>query len=406
MKVLNVVVNLNKGGTQRAAQNFCEGYAALGHDSKMLAIQEGGIRKDELENENIQVWVGLSDKTLTEIETWKPDLVHLHSHLVTYDDIFSLKEICTKAKFVETNVFSIPSDYSNFLNYSYQLSNWCQYLYLARGGSKKICTKIPYPVKTGSFYKVDDHERQEFRKQYNIPEDAFLFGRVGQHFLGKWSLYLIDVFKEFNTKINSNSMLLVVNPPDELIKYVDHVEINSKVVIIGQLHGDDELRRCYSTIDVFLHIANQGESFGQVLAESLLCETPVITFNTPWGDNSQSEVVGDYIGGLCVNTLGAFYQKMKLLYSDAALRSKLAKGGRLHIITNFDYIAVSKASLNLISQKNSTLLHHASVPDFRLSKSYSKRSIPLLWMKMYLRNHKITNSLLRRLVNFELKNVN
>ncbi len=48
MKILTIVNNLDKGGTQRAAQNFCEGYAKLSNDSRILTVYKGGIRVEEL----------------------------------------------------------------------------------------------------------------------------------------------------------------------------------------------------------------------------------------------------------------------------------------------------------------------------------------------------------------------
>ena len=40
-------------------------------------------------------------------------------------------------------------------------------------------------------------------------------------------------------------------------------------------------------MDVFAHSAQQGESFGYVLAEAALCEIPIVTMATPWADDSQ-----------------------------------------------------------------------------------------------------------------------
>jgi hypothetical protein len=55
MRILTVVYNLEKGGTQRAAQNFCEGYKELGHDSKIVAAYNSGIRETELQEKGIEV---------------------------------------------------------------------------------------------------------------------------------------------------------------------------------------------------------------------------------------------------------------------------------------------------------------------------------------------------------------
>ena len=140
MKILTIVFSLGKGGTERAAQNFCEGYGELGHDSRILAAYGSGVIADELQQKKIKVWVGLDEDVLNDIVHWCPDLVHIHSHEMKVKDIYNIKEVMVNTKFVETNVFSTPSEYEDILEYSYQLSNWCHFLYLARGGSKHKST--------------------------------------------------------------------------------------------------------------------------------------------------------------------------------------------------------------------------------------------------------------------------
>jgi glycosyltransferase involved in cell wall biosynthesis len=404
MKILTVVLNLKKGGTQRAAQNFCEAYAILGHDSKLVSVNEGGLRQEELLKQNIKVWIGTSSQVLEEIKNWQPDVVHVHSLGIEAKVIFTLRNICPDATFVETNVFSEPTAYSNILDFSYQLSDWCKYLYLSRGGNKEKCINIPNPVKVDSFFKSDLQETIAFKKQYNIPENAFLFGRIGQRYYGKWSYYLIDLFEKFRKEVNDHAYLIVVNPPKEIIEYIQEKSLSQKVIIIERLEKDEDLRRCYSSMDIFLHIANQGESFGLVLAEALLCETPVITLNTPWGDNSQCEVVGHQVGGYCANTLKEFYTYMKKMYMDAGLRKKLGHHGRQRIIENYDYLTVAQNSLKHIQSKK----NNASPNSFHiksLPQGYIKLSLPLLWFKLhYFKQHKIINYLLKRIANFDLRN--
>jgi glycosyltransferase involved in cell wall biosynthesis len=264
-------------------------------------------------------------------------------------DVYHLKKNLSHAKFVETNVFSAPSEYEDILDYSYQLSNWCHYLYLVRGGSKVKSTVLPYPVKSNAFFKSKDHNCFAFREKHNIPKDAFVFGRIGQHHFAKWSLHLIDLFNKFYSEVDENCYLLIVNPPYEIIRYVNKKKVKH-VIIIDELIGDNELRDCYSSIDLFLHIANIGESFGMVLAESALCETPVITLNTPWADNSQCEVVGNEIGGKCANNLNQFYKYMVELYSKREKIRAFGMNGRTHVINKYDYLLVAENSVNMVNK--------------------------------------------------------
>ncbi len=406
MKILTVVCNLEKGGTQRAAQNFCEGYYELGADSKILAVSGGGIRVKELREKNIDIWLDFNENTLSEIKRWFPDVIHIHSHRIEESIIYKIKELLPTAKFIETNVFSIPSNYAHIIDYSYQLSSWCEYLYASRGGKISKSLVLPNPVKTKNFYKSTEMEIINFKQKYNIPNNNFIFGRIGQHFYGKWSLYLIDLFKRFVNNVNNKCILLLINPPKEIFDHIKVNKIKEKVVIINQITNDNELRNCYSAIDVFLHIANKGESFGMVLAESLLCKTPVISLNTPWGDNSQNEIIGK--GGKCVNTIDEFYKEMIYLYKNKRLRDNLGTNGRIQIINNYDYLKLSKNSIDIVNNNfNKSKLSKNNIFKFyKIDGLKDLIALLLIWIKFNIRirnSHKYINYLLRKLYNFELK---
>lgn len=116
-------------------------------------------------------------------------------------------------------------------------------------------------------------------------------------------------------------------------------------MIIDEIIGDAGLADCYSSIDIFVLISDLGESFGMVIAESLLCETPVIIVATPWVDNSQGEVVGNQIGGYVAANLKDVPELIKKLIDDKALRGTFGKKGRDRIIQLFDARKVASDAL-------------------------------------------------------------
>ena len=104
---------------------------------------------------------------------------------------------------------------------------------------------------------------------------------------------------------------------------------------------------------IFLHIAKIGESFGYVLAESLLCETPIITLNTPWADNSQSEVIGNRIGGFSVFKKRNFINAVQILINDKKLRLSFGSKGRKRIKSKYDHKVLSQKVIDkLINSSN------------------------------------------------------
>ena len=79
MNILTVVSDLGKGGTQRTAQNFAEGYLDLGHDSRLIAFYNLGPRYGELIN-RLPVWFRINITTILEINKWSPDIIHIHTN--------------------------------------------------------------------------------------------------------------------------------------------------------------------------------------------------------------------------------------------------------------------------------------------------------------------------------------
>jgi hypothetical protein len=101
-------------------------------------------------------------------------------------------------------------------------------------------------------------------------------------------------------------------------------------------------------MDVFLHAANIGESFGYVLCEAMLCGLPVITVSRPHKDNSQTEVVGHMRGGVIAATEHDLPAAMTLLIRDPELRRKLSKGAPEWVKTRFDIPIVTQQLLRIM----------------------------------------------------------
>jgi glycosyltransferase involved in cell wall biosynthesis len=361
MKVLTVVLNLEKGGTQRAAQNFCESYQLLGHDSRVLAMAEGGPRAAELRGANIVVWETL-EAARPHIQAWRPDVVHLHSHGLRAGEIQELRGVTDGARFIETNVFCRPTDSEPQLLSSFQLSTWCLFLYRCRGGDPAKGAIVPNPVKCDTMYRASNAEVAAFKEQLGIPADRFVVGRVGQALARKWSPSLLDIFRKFSVEVAPNSHLLLCNPPPELVAMLRaDPALMSRTTIVPSLIGDQQLRYFYSALDVMLHISDTGESFGMVIPECLLCETPVITLNTPWGDNAQGEIVGNEVGGVAVNTLDEVFASLGRLHADPDTRVRMGRMGREHVLSSYEMRAVAARALEVLEQRPSTRLQLSSL---------------------------------------------
>ena len=302
-------------------------------------MQDIGIRVYFLENKN----------DCREINDWCPDIVHIHSHGVNVCEFYSIYSLCPAAKFVETNVFSRPSPWVNEIDISFQLSQWCNWLYRTRFKAKHSSIILPNPVETSAFSFVGGDRVKTFRDSHGIKPHDLIIGRVGQSFDGKWSPMIIDIFNSLRRSV-SNLKLIVVNPPDSIVRKARLSHFSEDIIHIKQILSDSHLADCYSAIDIFVLIAEQGESFGMVLAESLLCQTPVVTLSTPWGDNSQGEVVGNGVGGYVAAEKKDVLRLIKRLMDDSRLRKAMGLAGRNRIIELFNSKNVAADALKSLEK--------------------------------------------------------
>ena len=331
LKILTVVAELGKGGTARGAAAFACRYKSQGVDSRVCYVHNAGVRRYDLEADGMLVQSLEELGSSISSDAWMPDIIHLHSHGLSNSDVERIKRLCPGAKLVETNIFSIVSEWELMLDASFQLSDWGVRYYM-RQSKKRRVMKLRYPILDSEKFKPSSGiEKSVWRKKHNIKESDIVIGRVGQAYSGKWSCHLVAVFEELYL-IDSGFRLVVVNPPVDIRKRIGLSKRRSQITVIDEIESNEELAACYSSIDIFLHIAEQGESYGLVLQESILCGTPVVTLETPWADNAQCEHV--YIGscGYSVKTKVDLVKKVLLLSQSEAMRTSMGLTGRESLI--------------------------------------------------------------------------
>lgn len=383
MKILTVVYNLEKGGTQRAAQVFAEGYKFLNHDSRILSLYGLGSRYFEIKD-SIEVFDGINRNNLDLIVKWQPDIVHIHSHGLKSEDINKLiYSLSANVKFIETNVFSRPTPWSYRLDYSFQLSEWCTLLYINRGGDINKSIKVPYPVNIDNFSVVSQSKINDFKKQHNIPLNAFVIGRIGQSFPSKWSYTIIDVFNKL-AKEDENIYLVIVNAPKNILKLAKDSTYKSRIIHIESIFGDKNLSIAYSSFDLVFMGVEQGESFGMVIAESILCGTPVISLATPWGDNSQGEVLGNDTGGYIVHNVESAIACIRELKKNKTKIKQLGVIGRESIINRYNYIKVCQLSIDYTISKVSSNVNQKKLRKFCFDQMYNSYGKPSLLTMLFL----------------------
>ena len=366
LRILTIAPDLQAGGLQRVARNFALGYRGFGAESAYFAYRGGGPFAEQLTDAKVEVISGADDpeeqrQALRRALEWKPDVVHIHRNGFA-DSRLSTMLLAAKASsrrgstapvgIVETNVFG-RVDYSRdrgCIDIHYLLSRWCLWKWQRWSqilSPRPVGVVMPNLVMHTEFSRREPGIRYAFRISHGIPADALVFGRIGSLFEAKWSPLIFDAFSSFAAS-HPNAWLLLVGLPAglraSLTRLPDH--IRRRVVLIDFMQNDHLLGDIYGSMDVFLHAARIGESFGMVLAEALLCGVPVITLSTPDKDNSQLEVVGHETGGLVVAGAAGMIEAMGRL-ADPALRLRYANQGCREIVRRFSAEALMPTAMDI-----------------------------------------------------------
>lgn len=346
MKYLTLLHDLDYRGSQRVAQNYTIGMHKLGHEVRVLTTNTLGERAQLLEAEGISSACTQLDRTaLSTVLQWSPDIVHVHRPGM-YDP--KLNPILEEFRriidpvIIETSIFS-RVDYKippNVIDIHLHLTRWCLWKWWRWSqvlDYSPLGVVLPYSVMAENYYRSSAEEIYEKRQSMGIPVGDFVFGRIGAYDEGKWHPILIDAFQQVS-QVQKNISLLLVSPPPSVQKQVENLpsSLRKKVIICPRINSDEELRLLYSTMDVMIHAARIGESFGMVLVEALLCETPVITLSSPMKDNSQVEIVQHQKFGIVANNETAFADAMKDIAANSSIAREWGCHGRNEILNQFD----------------------------------------------------------------------
>lgn len=170
--------------------------------------------------------------------------------------------------------------------------------------------------------------REELRKRYHIPQDAFIYGYVGRVNADKGINELLTAFNELQNELPDIGLVLIgmiddTNPVSQNL--MQDAESNGKIVFTGNI-SPKEVYPHMSMFDVLTH-PTYREGVGKVLQEAMGMTLPIITTNVP----GPSEVVENGISGILVEPMNPddLKEKMILLYNNHELRNSLAHNGRL-----------------------------------------------------------------------------
>lgn len=177
--------------------------------------------------------------------------------------------------------------------------------------------------------------RNELRKKYHIPDNAFVYGYVGRINADKGINELLTAFNALQKELSDIYLVLIgmiddANPISATL--MENAKSNERIIFTGNVKPD-EVYHHMSMFDMLTH-PTYREGFGKVLQEAMGMYLPIITTNVP----GPSEVVENGISGILVKAMDSddLKEKMLLLYNDSDTRKKLAHNGRKRAEKFFD----------------------------------------------------------------------
>lgn len=160
--------------------------------------------------------------------------------------------------------------------------------------------------------------------------------------------YLIEAWQAIPPKEREGWQIHIVGNSDpkeyinELEKRVSELGLFDSIKFLGPITGENKIKK-YQESDVFV-LPTLNENFGNVIAEAMMCELPVITTtNAPW------KVINDYECGWWINLsveglTKALHEAITMTDEE---RWELGKKGRRCIEDNYASPAVAKKTVEI-----------------------------------------------------------
>jgi glycosyltransferase involved in cell wall biosynthesis len=301
MRVLTIVSNFGRRGTQRVAENFSCAYAALGHQVAVLAFENQGPRLSAYTAAGVTVlpaYATSPEASLTAARAFEPSLIHIHrSGVGTPRETAVLRELKNPNNCVlETNVFSRFDPAADpYIDLHAQLTRPGLYRWhkLEHARSRGVGFYLPNLLNYDVWQAAAPSEVQALRAQVGIPTDSLVLGTIG-----KTDSSIARVVQELVSKAEATHWVAIDSEATQKVVSELSAGARNKCHLLPGADDDSTLKAYYGLFDLLLHHSPNGESFGMVLAESIAVGTPVIMPLQLHRDIGGVEVLGHEQGGL------------------------------------------------------------------------------------------------------------
>lgn len=280
------------------------------------------------------------------LDDFSPDVIHAHHPYLLGDTALrisasqNLPLVFTHHTMYEKYTHYVPADSPLLKRFVIELTigyvNLCDHVIapsqsvaeiIQERGAETDITVVPTGVKYSRFSNGDGNTA---RREYDIPEDAFLVGHVGRLAPEKNLKFLAEPVNEFLGRAPGAHFLVVGDGPSvEPMKNIFQSGGVLNRVHFAGIQKDQDLVNCYHAMDV-LAFSSKSETQGMVLAEAMAAGTPVVALDA----SGARDIVEDNKNGILLEEedVGAFAQALRTVQN-------LSPAERRKWLTNVDETA-------------------------------------------------------------------
>ena len=179
------------------------------------------------------------------------------------------------------------------------------------------------------------HLHSDFRKRNKIKKSDIIIGYAGRHAKQKNIYSMLLAFSKIIQNYDNLYLYMVGKDISyqnkKLITCISNLKINNKVFFLNE---QKNLLEFYNGID-FLILTSHSESFPNVIAESMLCSTPVLSSNA----GCSKKIINNYGFIMSNNDSQSISKNLKKVVNFFKYKKKewqsLKKNSRLQIKKNF-----------------------------------------------------------------------
>ena len=370
MKIVHIITRLILGGAQENTLITCKLLAQRGHDVTLItgpALGPEGELFNQAQNQGYRVIVvnrlrrainpAYDIPAYYEIKKilkqLQPDIVHTHSAkagILGRLAAYKLKTQNSKLKIIHT-IHGLPF-------HPYQ-SQWLNKFYIAV--EKYTATKTDFfisvadamttqatavgigkpehyvtaysAIEEDDFLEpVSDERKKQFRRKYNIPEDAVVLVTIARLFMLKGHDYIFESAKILSKQFENCVWLFVGdgNLSDTYKQQVKELGLQDKIKFTGLL-PPCEIPLVIASSDILVHCSLR-EGLARTLPQAMLCGRPAISFDV----DGAREVVNENTGRLIEpKNIEQLIKACAELIKNESLRKKLGQQGRESVKTKF-----------------------------------------------------------------------